>query len=54
MENRFCGQCGKPLGEQEIKPSWGLAWGLLWRWGAMYLVFSLLVGFIFLVVYLNT
>ena len=34
MDNRFCGQCGKPLFKQEqqgVKPTWGLAWGLMWR-----------------------
>jgi len=53
MENRFCGQCGRPLGKQDVKPSWGFVWGFMWRGGIIYLAFSLVVGLLALVIYLS-
>jgi hypothetical protein len=31
MRDRYCITCGKSLDKQTIKPSWELAWGLMWR-----------------------
>jgi len=50
--NNYCGQCGKPLFQPDkvnIKPSWGLTWGLLWRaWLILIPIYILLYGAIYL------
>lgn len=55
MADKFCGQCGEPLLkpiEREVKPTWGLAWGLLWRQCVimlgMYIPFAILIWIAYL------
>lgn len=33
QDQKYCTGCGRPWNgnKQEIKPTWGLAWGLTWR-----------------------
>jgi hypothetical protein len=53
---KFCGQCGNPIPnlpspeKGKVHPTWGLAWGLLWRQGlimlAIYFVVFIITIFI--------
>ena len=54
MTDKFCGQCGKPLLkpiEREVKPTWGLAWGLMWRQWLLALAVYIVLGLLALFVY---
>ncbi len=46
MENRFCGQCGRPYGKQDCKPSWGFTWGIMWRAFLIYVPIAIIAAVI--------
>ncbi len=47
-----CPQCGRPKTPCQVRPTWSLAWGLMWRQFLLSLPFTALYGLVAMLIVL--